>query len=177
MTVLDWVANMRLKTPTAVAEWLVGKAEAVLSALVGAGNRILQLASQRIAGNKEQLAQAEALLPVAARGTLERAGGRLTGALVSLSGISAAIIAPSRARLDMAAASLATASGAAVRRQCERIDNCKKLLEVLSPAATLARGYSITRINGHAISSVSEVNPGDLLEITLSDGTFLAHTP
>ncbi|MDE6360132.1 MAG: exodeoxyribonuclease VII large subunit [Muribaculaceae bacterium] len=177
VTVLDWVANMRLKTPTAVAEWLIGKGEAVLGALMAAGNKIVQYATQRISGDKEQLAQAEALLPVAARGAVDRSKGAVTRAATTLYGLSSGRIAPARTRLDMVASTLSTASSAILRRHAERLDASEKLLEVLSPAATLARGYSITRIDGHAVTSVNDVPLGALLEITLADGSFLAHTP
>lgn len=177
VTVLDWVANIRLKTPTAVAEWLIGKGETVLGALIAAGNKIVQYATQRVAGDKEQLAQAEALLPVAATGAIERSKAMLTRAVSTLYGLSSGKIEPSRARLDMIAANLAAASSNQLRRQAERLDASEKLLEVLSPASTLARGYSITRIDGHAVSSVKDVPLGALLEITLADGSFLAHTP
>ncbi len=177
VTVLDWVANIRLKTPTAVAEWLIGKGETVLGALIAAGNKIVQYATQRVAGDKEQLAQAEALLPVAATGAVERSKAMLTRAVSTLYGLSSGKIEPSRARLDMIAANLAAASSNQLRRQAERLDVSEKLLEVLSPASTLARGYSITRIDGHAVSSVKDVPLGALLEITLADGSFLAHTP
>lgn len=177
VTVLDWVANIRLKTPTAVAEWLIGKGETVLGALIAAGNKIVQYATQRVAGDKEQLAQAEALLPVAATGAVERSKAMLTRAVSTLYGLSSGKIEPSRARLDMIAANLAAASSNQLRRQTERLDASEKLLEVLSPASTLARGYSITRIDGHAVSSVKDVPLGALLEITLADGSFLAHTP
>lgn len=177
VTVLDWVANIHLKTPTAVAEWLIGKGETVLGALVAAGNKIVQYATQRVAGDKEQLAQAEALLPVAATGAVERSKAMLTRAVSTLYGLSSGKIEPSRARLDMIAANLAAASSNQLRRQAERLDASEKLLEVLSPASTLARGYSITRIDGHAVSSVKDVPLGALLEITLADGSFLAHTP
>ena len=177
VTVLDWVANIRLKTPTAVAEWLIGKGETVLGALIAAGNKIVQYATQRVAGDKEQLAQAEALLPVAAAGAVERAKAMLTRAVSTLYGLSSGKIEPSRARLDMFATNLAAASSNQLRRQAERLDASEKLLEVLSPASTLARGYSITRIDGHAVSSVKDVPLGALLEITLADGSFLAHTP
>lgn len=177
VTVLDWVANIRLKTPTAVAEWLIGKGETVLGALIAAGNKIVQYATQRVAGDKEQLAQAEALLPVAATGAVERAKAMLTRAVSTLYGLSSGKIEPSRARLDMIAANLAAASSNQLRRQAERLDASEKLLEVLSPASTLARGYSITRIDGHAVSSVKDVPLGALLEITVADGSFLAHTP
>lgn len=177
VTVLDWVANIRLKTPTAVAEWLIGKGETVLGALIAAGNKIVQYATQRVAGDKEQLAQAEALLPVAATGAVERSKAMLTRAVSTLYGLSSGKIEPSRARLDMIAANLAAASSNQFRRQAERLDASEKLLEVLSPASTLARGYSITRIDGHAVSSVKDIPLGALLEITLADGSFLAHTP
>lgn len=177
VTVLDWVANIRLKTPTAVAEWLIGKGETVLGALIAAGNKIVQYATQRVAGDKEQLAQAGALLPVAAAGAVERSKAMLTRAVSTLYGLSSGKIEPSRARLDMIAANLAAASSNQLRRQAERLDASEKLLEVLSPASTLARGYSITRIDGHAVSSVKDVPLGALLEITVADGSFLAHTP
>lgn len=177
VTVLDWVANIRLKTPTAVAGWLVSKGETVLNALVAAGNRIVQFATQRISGDKEQLAQAEALLPVAARGQIERSKGMMTRALASLHGLPAGKIEPARTRLDMLAHNLSTAPANLLKRQAERIDASEKLLEALSPASTLARGYSITRVDGRAVTSVNDVPSGATLEITLSDGSFLAHTP
>lgn len=177
ITVLDWVANTRLKTPTAVAEWLIARGAEIYNGLIAAGNQILRYAAERIAGNKEQLAQAEALLPVAATGAIERSRNRLDRALTSLGGLSASKIAPANARLDMTLERLGQAGQQALRRAADRLDASEKLLQVLSPAATLARGYSITRINGHAVTSVDDVLPGALLEITLADGSFLAHTP
>ncbi len=176
ITVLDWVANMRLKTPTAVAEWLVSKAENVLGALILAGNKILQYATQQIAGNKEQLAQAQALLPVASQGVVERAKSSMTRAIASLYGLPSGKIQPAEARLNMLFTNLQTASANVVRRQGDRLEASAKLLEVLSPAATLKRGYSITRLDGHAVSSVAAIPPGSSLEITLADGTIQAQT-
>lgn len=177
ITVLDYVANLRLKTPTAVAEWLISKGENLLGALINAGNKILQYATQKISGNKEQLAQAEALIPVASRGVIERQRSRLNSALASIAGLSGSRIKPTLARLDMMGSNIATLTSNQLRRQADLLDAKEKLLEVLSPAATLARGYSITRIDGHAVSSVKDVPLGAQLEITMADGSFLAHTP
>lgn len=174
ITVLDWVANTRLKTPTAVAEWLISRNENVLNALGVAGNKILQLVNDRLAGNKQQLAQAEALLPVAARGTLDRRNQRLRQAIASLAGLPAAKIQPALARLDAFPQRIADAIAARITFARGQINAQEHILKVLSPAATLARGYSITRIDGHAVSSVQTVPPGSILEITLSDGTISA---
>ena len=88
MTVLDWVANLRLKTPTAVAEWLVSTAENALNHIETIGTRILQSATERLSGYKEQLAQAESLLPVASRNAVERGRQRLMQASATLGGVS-----------------------------------------------------------------------------------------
>ncbi|MBV7260524.1 exodeoxyribonuclease VII large subunit [Photobacterium sp. 2_MG-2023] len=46
-------------------------------------------------------------------------------------------------------------------------------LDAVSPLATLARGYSITRDeNGQVIRSASQVNTGDTLQTTLADGNI-----
>ena len=64
------------------------------------GNRILQLTTSRLTGNKEQLAHAEGLLPIAARNAVERAQSRLRNAATTLSGISGRRLQPQLTRLD-----------------------------------------------------------------------------
>lgn len=172
ITVLDWVANKRLKTPTAVAEWLITTGENALGFLISVGNRILQLASERLTGNKEQLAHAESLLPVASRTAVERARNRLHNAAANLSGISARRLHPQLTRLDMTMQAITTAAANRIARQRTRIDNAANLLEALSPMATLRRGYSITRVNGHAVTSVTDLAPDMTMETTLADGTI-----
>lgn len=176
VTVLDYIANTRLKTPTAVAEWLIGRGEELLGFLTAAGQRVLQIVTDRLSGYRQQLAQAEALLPAAALNAVERAKGRLRSAASLLSGVSGRRIQSQLSRLDMFREGVASAGRAALQRQTERLKAREELLEVLSPMATLRRGYSITRIGGKAVSSVAAVPPGAVVETTLADGTFLSTT-
>lgn len=171
VTVLDWVANKRLKTPTAVAEWLVQLGENALGAVTSLGNRILQTVSARITGYKEQLAQDAGLLPVAARGAVERRNSRLRSAAATLAGVSAGVVRPQLTRLDMTMRSIADAAFQRIASGRQRLDAMSDMLEVLSPAATLRRGYSITRVDGHAVTSVESVPSGAVIETTLADGT------
>lgn len=54
-----------------------------------------------------------------------------------------------------------------------QVDRDEASLRALSPLQVLSRGYSITRdAQGHVISSIAEVSPGDELLITVSDGTI-----
>ncbi len=176
VTVLDYIANTRLKTPTAVAEWLIGRGEELLGFLTAAGQRVLQIVTDRLGGYRQQLAQAEALLPAAALNAVERAKGRLRSAASLLSGVSGRKIQSQLSRLDMFREGVASAGRSALQRQTERLKAREELLEVLSPMATLRRGYSITRIGGKAVSSVAAVPPGAVVETTLADGTFLSTT-
>ncbi|MDE6528407.1 MAG: exodeoxyribonuclease VII large subunit [Muribaculaceae bacterium] len=171
ITVLDWVANKRLKTPTAVAEWLITTGENALGYLSSVGNRILQLASEKLSGNKEQLAHAEGLLPVAARNACERAAATLRNAAVTLSGISGRRLSPQLTRLDMTLRAIAEASQSRLRRERTRIDAAASLLDALSPMATIRRGYTITRVNGHAAISAAQLSPGTIIETVFADGT------
>lgn len=172
ITVLDYIANTRLKTPTAVAEWLIAQGESALTWLQNTGQRILQIASQRISGNKEQLAHAEGLLPVLAQGAVERSLTKLRKAAATLDSVSSRRIQPQLTRLHMIADSIPVSALRAIERQRQLLDSRAELLEALSPHATLARGYSITRVNGRAVTDASQVKPGEVLETTLANGTL-----
>lgn len=174
ITVLDWVANKRLKTPTAVAEWLVALGDDALGFLMTVGNRILQLTTSRLTGNKEQLAHAEGLLPIAARNAVERAQSRLRNAATTLSGISGRRLQPQLTRLDMTLKAIADAASNRISRQQSLLDSRQTLLEALSPVATLKRGYSITRVDGHAVTSADSIRPGSIIETTLADGKVIS---
>jgi exodeoxyribonuclease 7 large subunit len=135
------------------------------------GNRILQFATQRISGNREQLAQAESLLPLAAAGAVEKARGRMRNAAAQLAGLSGRRIAPQFTRLDMTLHAITEASRNQLQKRAARLDALQTLLDALSPMATLRRGYSITRVGGHAVTSVAELPPGTTIETQLADGT------
>lgn len=64
ITVLDSVANMRVKTPTAAAEWLIARGDEALATLHRLGSEIYMLASDLLAGNREQIARIGAALPI-----------------------------------------------------------------------------------------------------------------
>ena len=174
ITVLDWVANKRLKTPTAVAEWLEALGDDALGFLMTVGNSIMQLPTSRLTGNKEQLAHAEGLLPIAARNAVERAQSRLRNAATTLSGISGRRLHPQLTRLDMTLKAIADAASNRISRQRSLLDSRQTLLEALSPVATLKRGYSITRVDGHAVTSADSIRPGSIIETTLADGKVIS---
>lgn len=174
ITVLDYVANMRVKTPTAAAEWLINRGNVALEYLRSMGTSILQLISDRIAGCNEQLSRYEALLPTTPLTAVERESARLRGDMLSLAQIGARRITPELARLDHIAGSIASAADVVLRRRNDQLDSMQAMLNALSPEATLRRGYSITRVNGKAVTSASQVPSGTKIETTLANGTIIS---
>lgn len=174
ITVLDYVANKRVKTPTAAAEWLIEQGNEALKYLHSMGNTILQKVSDRIAGCKEQLTYYEALLPKLPLQAIERENARLRGDMLSLAQIGARRIAPELARLDHTMKSIASAADVVLRRRGDRLNSLQEMLNALSPEATLRRGYSITRVEGKAVTDASQISSGTEIETTLANGTIIS---
>lgn len=174
ITVLDYVANMRVKTPTAAAEWLINRGDVALEYLRSMGASILQLVSDRIAGYNEQLSRYEALLPTAPLNAVERESARLRGDMLSLAQIGARRITPELARIEHIAGSIASATDVLIRRRSDRLDSMQAMLKALSPEATLRRGYSITRVEGKAVTDASQIPSGAEIETTLANGTIIS---
>lgn len=155
VTVLDYVANKRVKTPTAAAELLISSLTATYAYLIELGRGILTAATDKLSGQHRQLEYFRGQIPALVRSVTARAAMRLE----NLS-------------LDAFRRTVAET----ILRQHQRLDSFKNLLEALSPEATLRRGYSITRFNGHAVTDASEVPPGSILETTFAKGTIKSTT-
>jgi len=174
VTLLDYVANMRVKTPTAAAEWLIGLGEKSLTSLDTMAQLIVTTVSDLLAGCKEQLSYYNGLLPVIPHDAVRRASLRLNKAGVLLSGIRTNLLSPARARLDVLASTVSNAVGQTIIRNRDRLASAEQLLSALSPQAVLNRGYSITRANGRIVTDPSELQPGTFIETTLSHGKVIS---
>lgn len=174
ITVLDYVANLRVKTPTAAAEWLIAKALETYAHLQQTGAALLQAVTDRIAGCQSQLSYFEGLLPIAATGVVDRAKSHIERATLSAANVGSRRVVPELGRLTHMAEMFKIAASAVISRAGQQLYSRSQLLDALSPEAVLARGYSITRVRGKAVTSRSEVRPGDTIETTLTDGVVIS---
>ncbi|MGC1242697.1 MAG: exodeoxyribonuclease VII large subunit [Chryseosolibacter sp.] len=60
------------------------------------------------------------------------------------------------------------------KHEGNRIENMVKTVANMHPDNVLRRGYTITRINGKAITQRDQVHPSDTLETILTDGTVFS---
>lgn len=172
VTVLDYVAAMRVKTPTAAAEWLIARAADCLDRLRRAAADILAAANDRMAGCRTQLSFCEGMLPTAATAAVDRAKAFLASSRLSLAGIGTSRIAPARAMLTARADALGVALKNIRVTADGRLNASEQLLAALSPEATLRRGFSVTRLcDGTTLTSASSLAPGTELVTLFADGT------
>lgn len=62
-----------------------------------------------------------------------------------------------------------------LKQENSAMANISKTIANMNPENVLKRGYSITRVNGKAITNSAEVQPSDILETIVSDGTIYSH--
>lgn len=172
VTVLDYVANVRVKTPTAAAEWLIARATACLDRLTALGNTLRLTTGDRIASASQQLTRLEAQLTTAPLTAIEHADGRLRQSGLIMANLSSRVITPRLSYLESLAGRLQTTAPAIAARHLARLDAIAQMLSLLSPEATLRRGYSITRVDGNAVTDASALTAGQKVETTVLNGTF-----
>lgn len=170
VTVLDYVACVRVKTPTAAAEWLIERGKEALDRLDSLGRTIVLAAREHLSGCKEQLGMLEGRLPGLPGAALDRASSRLDRFTLALHQLAVKRIAPKMSQLDSLASSLKMIALTAVQRRVSRLDALGQMLDALSPQATLRRGYSITRIDGKALTRAVDAPSGATIITTLAEG-------
>lgn len=151
-SVADLVAHTALKTPTAVAAWLVERMAQADGYLAWAG---LQLGNAALA-----------ITHSAAVG-LERLGAALAQQ-------SQRLLQEGRSRLDRAEETLLAAPADLLRGHDRRLAAASELLLSYSVERVLRRGFAVVRRGGEALRSAEGLSPGDRLDITLADGEVQA---
>lgn len=175
ITLLDYVAKMRVKTPTAAAEWLVSCGENLLGWLQSTAAAMLQAVTDRVSGCHQQLSFFSGKLPAATKNAIFKAQKRLINARIVLAGVADRRLHPLLGKLDQREVALRQALNFALARARQSLDATEKLVDALSPQATLKRGYSITCVGGKAVKSVEDLTPGEVAETFMADGAFISN--
>lgn len=198
-TVLDYVAAMRVKTPTAAAEWLIARTAALLDALERAAQKVHNVTAQYINASREQLARHAAVIGPAVAMQLSRrrdmvrqhatalqnavqlATSRQHAMLqMALGGVCAASrqrTSQAAARLDRMADNLAAAANMRLALAGTTLEKFELLTSSLSPVKILERGFSYTTLaDGTPLTSVDGVKPGQKIITNLADGKVISTT-
>lgn len=148
-SVLDMVACIRVKTPTAAAAYLVSHLLKVSDLIDNMNERMVRCATMRIEMQKMRLARLSERLP----------------SVFSL------VKVKRDAHLDVLNSRLITSVRQFFDRQTHRLDMLGQRAAALDPKLLLSRGYSITIHNGKAVRDKDTLKPGDEIETIFEKGT------
>jgi exodeoxyribonuclease VII large subunit len=171
-TIADLVAHTRLKTPTAVAEFLINhfrQADERISELSLAFSEVV---TGKVRAEKDRLSRLLLLLKPAIKEKLSSGAGNLRYLGMQLNGSVKHMLA----RESEAAFRMNLQLKAGAKQFLTGKDHTLALLEktntYLDPFLILRRGYSVTYFKGKALKDPSQVPPGEILETRMARGVM-----
>lgn len=191
-TVLDDIANVRVKTPTAAAEWLIMCAQQTLDQALALANQVARYVKDRTSGASKQLSHIEGTIPIIAKQQIIKSKSNLAAIASALPYMTKNKILSANRTIDALARdvqhsaigkisaaqtylktmsdALANAAPKAIANQDKRLKALENIVEALSPQKTLRRGFSLTKVNGKTVKSIDQLAYNDVITTYLADG-------
>jgi len=151
-SILDMVANTRVKTPTAAAALLIDNLLRILERLDDAGQRIVYAINQRLANQKSRIGTLTTLIPT----------------------LALRMVSDQRHRIETIGSRLPVAIERRLTNQKHLLENLSLKLQGFDPQLLLSRGYSITLHNGRAVRDPQQLKSGDEIETRVEKGTIVS---
>ena len=170
--ILDMVSNTRVKTPTAAAAMLIDNLARVYTFLQNAESTIAGCIGHALDCEKMRLDRLVRQIPLLFSMVRTREEARLDGALQSIRSASDAYMHGRNVSLATLERLFQNASMHVLDRHNSQLRQLELQLRTLDPKRMLRYGYSITRINGHAVRDAKDLKAGDEIVTTLDKGTI-----
>jgi exodeoxyribonuclease VII large subunit len=195
-TIVDLVANERLKTPTAVAEFLIGKLVDFESTITGyihdfselvrdkLSDESVNLSEKSISGvaliqsllsnrmhdlqlKQQQLRHSIESIYAGSNYKLQSNFNRLKSASINMGRLH-------DYKLKQSAIVIKSSVGKFIERKFNALDGLNERNLLLNPENILKRGFSITRLKGKFVKSVEGASVNSEIETILKDGKLLS---
>ena len=173
-TVLDYVAAIRVKTPTAAAEWLIQQGANALARLDELQDAVVTAVRDTVSQAREQLAYFTSMIPATAHRIIDTNRVRLDSYARNIPLVAGNLILGQRNRLERDLERMGDAVATAMLRERQRVQALADKTALLSPENTLRRGYSLVRKDGKCITAASQLTSGDNVAIQFATGTAAA---
>lgn len=191
-TVLDLVANVRCKTPTAVADFLIERLSKELELLENCAATLKVCAQNKLNAQLQRMDSFVALIPLVFSRVIDKEKARyrilserLPNAIqnvcrgecsrcerlvMRMEMNTKSMIANMRNRLLHEAERLQFVVPAVLSRQKQRLESCERGIRLAQPERVLKLGFSLTLKDGKAVTDASQLSPGDRIVTRLSNG-------
>lgn len=176
ITVLDYVAGIRVKTPTAAAEHIILQAANALAHIGDLSNQVVSIARDYIARAKEQLSYYAGNLPIMAQRIIDTNTLRLKNFIQNIPLHVQRRIEGENAQLARQKDAIKNAVAQVKMKETMRLEALGDKIELLSPRKVMARGYTLTTCEGKIMTDAAQLEAGKLVTIHFRDGKVVAGT-
>lgn len=176
ITVLDYVAGIRVKTPTAAAEHIILQAANALAHIGDLSNQVVSIVRDYIARAKEQLSYYAGNLPIMAQRIIDTNTLRLQNFIQNIPLHVQRRIEGENAQLARQKDAIKNAVAQVKMKETMRLEALGDKIELLSPRKVMARGYTLTTCEGKIMTDAAQLEAGKLVTIHFRDGKVVAGT-
>ena len=191
-TVLDLVANVRCKTPTAVADFLIERLSKELELLENSAATLKICAQNKLNAQLQRMDSFVALIPLVFSRVIDKEKARyrilserLPNAIqnvcrgecsrcerlvMRMEMNTKSMIANMQNRLLHVSERLQFVVPAVLSRQKQRLESCERGIRLAQPERVLKLGFSLTLKDGKAVTDASQLSSGDRIVTRLSNG-------
>jgi len=196
LSVTDMVAHNSLKTPTAVADYLIDRLILAESHIAELSSGIIDISRTFIEKSRSRLESSKIKLIPVARVKISVLKNKLAGKIIEVINVGKGIIARSALlpanqesrmisslqsyylrksrELELNKRNLFTLTSNCINNHRKRIEDSENTLFILKPENVMARGYTITTLNGTILKRIDQVNINDDIDTLLCDGTVIS---
>ena len=159
-----------MKTPTAVAEFLLSRMEEQQDDLLSAQDFILNKAGQRILNETYRLQNLSYYLSSSTQKHLQNEHLKLNRMESQLPLFTQNLLVHQQKLLPEMERQIAQAVNRRLENEQKKLHLAEQIVRLSSPETILKKGYSITLKEGKAVRSAEELAVGDTLMTLLADG-------
>ena len=194
VSVTDLVANKSLKTPTAVADFLIDTISEAENYINEMSSEIVEVSRVIIEKNRNMIETASIKLLPMTRLMLSDVKEKLSACILEINNTGKALIykaslIPANHRsilgstiksvlsgklmsLEINKSNLNSSAIKLLNSSSVRVNGLESLLQILKPENVLQRGYTITSFNGEIIKNAELLKPDDIIDTQFIDGVL-----
>ena len=192
VSVTDMVANMSLKTPTAVADFIIDTVAGtenyiveMIPGIINSSRIIIERNKTRIESSSIKLFPLTRIMLAVIKDTLtskiieiNRTGKELIlkAALIpanyksKLSSSVKSLCSRNKLALDLSNQRFMTGTKSFLAVSSVRMNSLESTLQILNPHNVLQRGYTLTSYNGKILKVIDQIREGDIIDTQFSNG-------
>ena len=171
-SILDMVSYKSLKTPTAVAAFLVDRVSGLYEHIIELEESMARIVRQRLDLERMRLGRMAEKIPLSYSLVKSRGQRRLEQMQMRLGQAAKLAITARLARLSALESSLPPMVRNLILQQAHRLDTLQQELKMNDPELMLAKGFSITTLEGRILRDASFLMPGHRVTTRLEKGEF-----